>query len=179
MYARQLMVAAALLSLIAAGPAQSADPTAVGLWQATEQETGQPSGWFLFRDHDGVFEGTIVRMFLKPGESPNIACDQCKDDRRGKPWLGLDIVRGMRREGLSYKDGTILDPRNGNVYNAVMTLKPDGQTLVVRGYLGISLFGQDRYWTRLPDSAYNEIDPRFNPGRKTQAAPKPDNSARR
>ena len=92
-----------------------------------------------------------------------ITCDKCKDDRRDKPWMGLDIVRGMKRDGMDYKDGTILDQRNGNVYNAKMTLKPDGQTLVVRGYLGISLFGQDRIWTRLPDTAYNEIDPRFNP----------------
>ena len=97
-------------------------------------------------------------MYLKPGESPDITCDKCKDDRRDKPWMGLDIVRGMKRDGMNYKDGTILDPRNGNVYNAKMTLKPDGQTLVVRGYLGISLFGQDRIWTRLPESAYNEID---------------------
>jgi len=176
MHARHLLVAAALLSLFGAGGARSVELTAVGLWQATDPETGQPNGWFLFRDHDGVFDGMIVRMYLKPGESPNITCDKCKDDRRDKPWLGLDIVRGMKRDGLTYKDGTILDPRNGNVYNAVMTLKPDGQTLVVRGYLGISLFGQDRYWTRLPDSAFNEIDPRFNPApaRKPQSMQKPD-----
>jgi len=163
MHARHLLVAVALMSLFAAADAGSVELTAAGLWQATDQETGQPNGWFLFRDHDGVFDGMIVRMYLKPGESPDVTCDQCKDDRRDKPWLGLDIVRGMKRDGMAYKDGTILDPRNGNVYNAVMTLKPDGQTLVVRGYLGISLFGQDRIWTRLPDSAFNEIDPRFNP----------------
>lgn len=176
MHARRLLVAAALMSLFGAGDVRSVESTAAGLWQATDQETGQPNGWFLFRERDGVFDGTIVRMYLKPGESPDVTCDKCTDDRRDKPWLGLDIVRGMKRDGLTYKDGTILDPRNGNVYKAVMTLKPDGQTLVVRGYLGISLFGQDRIWTRLPDSAYNEIDPRFNPApaRKPQSVSKPD-----
>ena len=130
MHVRHLLVAAALMSFFAAGDARSFELTAVGLWQATDPETGQPNGWFLFRDHDGDFDGMIVRMYLKPGESPDITCDKCKDDRRDKPWLGLDIVRGMKRDGLTYKDGTILDPRNGNVYNAVMTLKPDGQTLL-------------------------------------------------
>jgi Uncharacterized protein conserved in bacteria (DUF2147) len=180
MRARYPTVAAALLLLVGAGQARSVETTAAGLWQAYDQESGQPTGWFLFRDHDGVYDGTIVRMYLRPGESPNVTCDQCKDDRRGKPWLGLDIVRGMKRDGLSYTDGTILDPRNGNIYNALMTLTADGQTLVVRGYLGISLFGQNQYWRRLPDSAYNELDPRFNPNaRKSVGAPKPDNSARR
>jgi hypothetical protein len=34
----------------------------------------------------------------------------------------------------------------------------------VRGYLGISILGKNQIWTRLPETAYNEIDPRFNPG---------------
>jgi hypothetical protein len=28
-----------------------------------------------------------------------------------------------------------------------MTVTPDGQTLVVRGYIGISLLGKNQYWT--------------------------------
>jgi hypothetical protein len=110
-----------------------------------------------------IDEGTIVRMFMKPGEDPNVVCDKCKDDRRGKPWLGLNIIRGMKRNGAEYTNGTILDPRDGDLYSAMMTLTPDGQTLVVRGYLGISLLGKNQYWTRLPETAFNEIDPRFNP----------------
>jgi uncharacterized protein (DUF2147 family) len=185
MRARCIIAAAALLALVA-GHALGAEPTAAGLWQAVDQETGQPTGWFLIRDHDGIYDGTIVKMYLKPGESMNVVCDRCTDDRHDKPWLGLDIIRGMKRDGLQYKDGTILDPRYGQVYGAMMTLSPDGQSLVVRGYFGISLFGQNQYWTRLPDSAYNEIDPRFNPNPsttaaapKSQAASKPQNSERR
>jgi uncharacterized protein (DUF2147 family) len=184
MRAAHPLIAAALLSLIGAARAFGAEPTAAGLWQAVDKESGQPNGWFLIRNHDGVYDGTIVKMFLKPGENPNVACNQCTDDRRDKPWLGLDILRGMKQDGLNYRDGTILDPRYGRVYNANMTLTPDGQTLVVRGYLGISLFGQNQYWTRLPDAAYNELEPRFNPNHpatapKSQVAPKSENSARR
>ncbi|MDE2285959.1 MAG: DUF2147 domain-containing protein [Hyphomicrobiales bacterium] len=154
---------AASLSLIGAMEAFAAEPSAAGLWQALDKDSGEPTGWFLIRDRGGLYEGLIVRMFLKPGESADVVCDRCTDDRHNKPWLGLDIIRGMKRDGLNYNDGNILDPRYGQVYNAKMTLSPDGQTLVVRGYLGISLLGQDQYWTRLPEAAFNEIDPRFNP----------------
>ena len=99
-------------------------------------------------------------MFLQPGEDPNIVCDKCRDDRHDQPWLGLQIIRSMKPDGDNkYDGGTILDPRDGHVYDAMMTLTPDGQTLVVRGYLGISLLGRNEYWTRLPDFDYSMLDP--------------------
>ena len=169
MRAKFLAVAAAFLSLISTSYAVGTEPSASGLWQAVDDDTHQPNAWFLIRDGGGgVYTGAIVRMFLKPGEDPNIQCDKCADDRRNKPWMGLEIIRGMKREGMKYTDGTILDPRDGNIYSAQMTLTPDGQTLVVRGYLGISLLGKNQYWTRLPDTAFNEIDQRFN---RNAAAP--------
>ena len=143
MGARHLTVAATLLLLIAAGQTLGGEPTAAGLWQSLDEDSHQPNAWFLIRDTGGLYEGTIVRMFMKPGEDPNVVCDKCKDDRRGKPWLGLNIIRGMKRNGAEYTNGTILDPRDGDLYSAMMTLTPDGQTLVVRGYLGISLLGKN------------------------------------
>ena len=182
---RLVLAVAALLPFVAFAAAQGVSapnapaPTTgqwspVGLWQAVDSDTKQPTGWFLIDDHNGVFDGIIAKMFLKPGEDPNAICDKCKDDRKDHTWLGLEIIRGMKPEGEDkYGGGTILDPRDGKIYKATMKVTPDGQTLVVRGYIGFELLGQNQYWTRMPDSAYSALDPSANPQYIHKVAPAP------
>jgi uncharacterized protein (DUF2147 family) len=132
---------------------RAAEPTAAGLWEKRD-DSGKPEGWFRTADRNGAYEGQIVKMFPKPGQDPaSWRCTKCEGEQKDAPVLGITFIKGMKRQGLAYEDGKILDPRDGSTYSARMDLSPDGRQLSVRGYLGISLLGRTEVWSRLPENA--------------------------
>jgi uncharacterized protein (DUF2147 family) len=149
----EALVITAVLLGTAGLPARAAEPTAIGLWEQVDESSGKAESWFKISERNGVYEGAIVKIFFKPGEDENWVCSKCEGAERNAPVLGLRLIKGMQRSGASYENGTIMDPRDGSVYRALMKISPDGQKLEVRGYLGISLFGRSQIWNRLPAAA--------------------------
>ncbi|HEY7242853.1 MAG TPA: DUF2147 domain-containing protein [Xanthobacteraceae bacterium] len=120
-----------------------AEPTAVGLWEQIDERSGDTHSWFRITERDGVYEGTVAK----------ICSPSTRAEKSSASFVGVKIITGMRRDGTSYQNGTITDPRDGSRYSALMRLSADGQKLEVRGYIGISLLGRSQIWRRLPDDA--------------------------
>ena len=104
---------------------RTAELTAAGLWEQVDDKTGSTQCWFEITERDGIYEGTIVRTFAPPNRT-NINPKREQTERKGARFLGLTIISGMRRNGYSYENGTITDPRDGSRYRALMRLSSDG-----------------------------------------------------
>jgi len=157
MIARFIAVFFSAFLIVGVAQAASKAPTAAGFWEQSDDK-GVVGGWFLFAEKDGVYSGRLIKMFKKDDEPLVENCLKCAGDQKNARMLGLTIVTGMKRTGLKYKDGSILDPRDGNVYHAEMEVSPDGKQLSVRGYLLIPLLGQTQVWNRLPDDVIKPAD---------------------
>jgi hypothetical protein len=98
---RRHLAALTLMALsglcLGAHPVDAQEPSAAGLWQNIDPETGKPDGWFFISERNGPYEGAIVKMFLKPNDPPNPVCAKCEGEQKDAPWLGLTIIKGMER----------------------------------------------------------------------------------
>jgi len=114
----------------------------VGKWKTIDDETGQARSIVeIFKKSDGKYYGRIHKLLIKPD---NDNCVNCKDDRKNKPLVGLEIIRGLSKDGDEFTEGNITDPKNGKTYKCTITR--DGDKLNVRGYVGFSLVGRTQTW---------------------------------
>ena len=135
------------LCALAAGAAL-AQSTPVGLWRNIDDKTGEAKAEIRIVDNGGTLNGRIEKRLVKDAK-PDAVCEECKDERKGKPILGLEIIRGARKaEGKdAWEGGKILDPENGREYGLRLTPVDGGQKLQVRGSFGP--FWRTQTWVRV------------------------------
>jgi uncharacterized protein (DUF2147 family) len=139
-----LPVALLQVALHAASASEPASP--IGLWKTIDDKTGNPRAIVRIYAEDGRLFGRIERSFTPGAE--NRVCEECKDERKNRPIIGLIIIRNIQPKDGAYAGGDILDPDTGTVYRCKFHLDQNGTRLVVRGYIGISLLGRSQTWQR-------------------------------
>lgn len=129
------------------GNAQSTDP-ALGVWKTIDEKTNQPSSLIRLDEKNGELIGTVTDLIPTPGETLVTHCNLCKDERKGKPIIGMIIMKGLKKSSPgAWSGGEILDPEEGEIYKVKMNMVND-KTLEVRGYIGIPLLGRTQTWVR-------------------------------
>ena len=139
---------AAILFLSFSLPAL-AQMSPVGTWHTMDEKTGEIKSQIVISEAGGVVSGKIDKVLRKDAK-PDAVCDECSDDRKGKPIVGLEIIRGAKKAAGKdvWEDGKILDPENGKNYTLRLTPIEGGKKLEVRGSIGP--FGRTQTWVRVP-----------------------------
>lgn len=149
MRSRGALAAVLVMAAVRLLMAQQTPPaTPVGEWRQFDDRKGDLRSIVRIEVTDGELHGTIVRTIQRPGEPPDPVCDKCPGEFRDRPVEGLRFLWGLSGNGRSWDGGRILDPEDGKIYRVKLRLSEDGQTLEVRGYLGVSLFGRSQHWKR-------------------------------
>ena len=140
----------ALLAIILGASCVSgfAQMTPVGLWRNLDDKTGEAKAEIRIVEANGVLSGKIDKRIGKDIK-PDDVCGECSDDRKDKPILGLEIIRGGKKtEGKDvWEGGKILDPENGRNYTLRLIPIDAGKKLEVRGSIGP--FGRTQTWVRV------------------------------
>lgn len=137
------------LIILAGSAASYAQMTPVGTWHTIDDKTKEVKSEILVTETAGVISGKVTKLLRKEAKQDAV-CDECTDDRKGKPMIGLEIIRGAKKvDGKDvWEDGKILDPENGKSYSLKMTPIEGGKKLEVRGSIGP--FGRTQTWVRTP-----------------------------
>jgi len=130
---------------LSAWGAEPASP--IGVWRTIDDKTSRARALVQIFARNGLLYGRVTDIL--DAKYADARCQSCGGDRQNQPVLGLEIIRDMRPDGDQWDGGTILNPETGSVYHCRMHLGPDGQTLVVRGFIGFSLIGRSQTWQRV------------------------------
>jgi uncharacterized protein (DUF2147 family) len=122
------------------------NPDAIlGVWK-----NGEGTGLVQIYKKGDKYYGKIVwlKVANNADGTPRTDINNPEEKLKTRPLKGLENLRDFKHSGdKKWEGGQIYDPKTGNDYSCEMTLVDDN-TLEVRGFIGISLFGRTDVWKR-------------------------------
>lgn len=134
-----------LISSLNTANSQEKADAIIGKWYTTEKDMVTE----IFKKNSKYY-GKIIWM-QEPNDkngNPKRDINNPNENLRDRTIVGIMFIKNFSYDGDNkYLDGVIYNFRDGNDYNAVLTLK-DINTLEVRGYLVFYWLGKTVIWTR-------------------------------
>jgi hypothetical protein len=154
-------IAVALLSLAVSPPALAAPPfpsprdddgqvldvtyppdSILGEWCTQKEENRAPGRVNFVRAKDGTYTG-IFSWSSEPRKDIHNKDPKLRD----RSLVGIVLMWNLRYDDGEYVDGYVYNPEDGGTYRMKAEVL-SAESLKLRGYIGISLFGQTKTWTR-------------------------------
>ena len=117
----------------------------IGVWQA-----GKGKGHIQIFKENGKYYGKLIWL-TNPKDAngkPKVDKNNPKVALQDKPLVGLTMLKNFKYNDGEWSGGQVYNPSDGKEYKAYIKLK-DQNTLDLRGYVGISLFGKTDTWIRV------------------------------
>lgn len=148
---RNIIMTVFALALAPLAAAAQGDGSPVGKWKTIDDETNAPRSIVEITEANGELHGRILQIFYRPDEKPDPVCEACNGEHKDKPVIGMTFLWGLKPDGTNeWASGSVLDPKNGKIYNAKATLTEAGRKLRLRGFIGTPILGRTQIWLREP-----------------------------
>ena len=128
--------------LLAMGPVNA---QVTGKWKYIDEQDGQAKSIIEVYQYGDRYHGRIVELLPS---SKRTHCERCFGELKGKPLIGMNIIYDLKITSNGGRDGKILDPGSGKIFNCSIELESQDK-LKVRGYLGVPTMGKTQYWSRV------------------------------
>lgn len=122
-----------------------------GIWKNIDDKTGSIKAVIeIHQEQDNTYTGKITKITPRPDYTPQETCVNCPGVFKNRPILGMNILSGLKNIGKNqYSHGKLIDPLSGNIYNTKAKLSSNGQLLMLRGYIGVSVLGRSQTWIKV------------------------------
>ncbi len=135
-----------LLILLSSFTSHAQIDSIVGTWKTVDDKTNEVRAVVrIFKATNGLYYGKIEKMY----KYEDAVCDKCEGEDKGKPVLGMMIIRGMKAEDGVLKEGYVLDPESGKKYYGTISYDKNTGKLKLRGSIDKrGILGRNQYWVK-------------------------------
>jgi len=131
--------------LFSCGLGAQTTATPAGRWQTLDDDTGEARSVIEIYEQGGTYQGKIIQILTGNNDA---VCDNCSGKDKGKPILGLVIIKDLEKDGDYWSGGTITDPQKGSDYKlSAWYENDDPDKLFIRGKHWTGLY-RTQTWVR-------------------------------